>query len=231
MPAAYVLAAYRTPGTRAKKGKLKDVRPDDLAAAALQGLLRRTGVDPMTIDDVILGCAFPEAEQGMNMARIASLKAGLPVEVPGQTINRFCSSGLQAIATAAERIMAGRKVLFRGHPVAAVCATDPHIAEDAAALIEVDTTYTMALAAQASRVQRMVVGQGARVLLVGVVLGLAAAAASTRALRSLLFCVGALDPRTFAAVAGGMVLVGLLAAYLRARRASRVDPIESLRGE
>jgi acetyl-CoA acyltransferase len=107
MPAAYVLAAYRTPGTRAKKGKLKDVRPDDLAAAALLGLLKRSGVDPRTIDDVILGCAFPEAEQGMNMARIASLKAGLPVEVPGQTINRFCASGLQAVATAAERIMAG----------------------------------------------------------------------------------------------------------------------------
>ena len=89
----------------------------------------------------------------------------------------------------------------------------------------------MALGAQAGRVQRMVVGQGARVLLIGVVLGLVAAAASTRALRSLLFEVGALDPLAFAGVAGGMVLVGLLAAYLPARRASRVDPVESLRGE
>jgi len=89
----------------------------------------------------------------------------------------------------------------------------------------------MALGAQAKRVQRMVVGQGARVLVVGVGLGLAAAGASTRALRSLLFGVGALDPVTFVAVAGGMVFVGLLATYLPARRASRVDPIESLRGE
>jgi len=89
----------------------------------------------------------------------------------------------------------------------------------------------MALGAEARRVQGMVVGQGARVLLVGVVIGLAVAAASTRALRSLLFGVGALDFPTFAAVAGGMVLVGLLAAYVPARRASRVDPVESLRGE
>jgi predicted permease len=89
----------------------------------------------------------------------------------------------------------------------------------------------MALGAQAGRVQRMVVGQGTRVLVGGVVLGVVAAAASTRALRSLLFGVGALDPATFAAVAGGMVLVGLHAAWLSARRASRVDPIESLRGE
>jgi len=104
---AYILAAFRTPGTKAKKGKLKDVRPDNLAAAAIKGLLERTGVDPAGIDDVIMGCAFPEAEQGMNMARIAALKAGVPYQVPAQTVNRFCSSGLQTIASAAERIMAG----------------------------------------------------------------------------------------------------------------------------
>ncbi|HET8732456.1 MAG TPA: thiolase family protein [Anaeromyxobacteraceae bacterium] len=107
MSAAYVLAAVRTPGGKAKKGKLKDVRPDDLAATAIQALLKRTGVDPALVEDVILGCAFPEGEAGMNVARVASLKAGLPVAVPAQTVNRFCASGLQTIATAAERIMAG----------------------------------------------------------------------------------------------------------------------------
>ena len=107
MKTAYIVAAYRTPGCRANKGKFKDQRPDDLAAAALKGLVERTGVDPERIDDVILGCAFPEGEQGMNVARIAALKAGLPVAVPAQTVNRFCSSGLQSIALAAERIIAG----------------------------------------------------------------------------------------------------------------------------
>ncbi len=107
MKSAYIVAAYRTPGCRAKKGKFRDMRPDDLAAAALGGLVTRTGLDPVRIEDVILGCAFPEAEQGMNVARIAALKAGLPVAVPAQTVNRFCSSGLQAIALAAERIIAG----------------------------------------------------------------------------------------------------------------------------
>ena len=104
---AYILAAYRTPACRAKKGKLKDVRPDDLAAVAIKGLLDRTGIDPHDIDDIIMGCAFPEGEQGMNFARVAALKAGVPIEVTAQTVNRFCSSGLQTIASAAERIMAG----------------------------------------------------------------------------------------------------------------------------
>jgi acetyl-CoA acyltransferase len=104
---AYILAAYRTPGCRAKKGKLKDVRPDDLAAIAIKGLLDRTGIDPHDVEDIIIGCAFPEAEQGMNFARVAAMKAGVPIEVPAQTVNRFCSSGIQTIATAAERIMAG----------------------------------------------------------------------------------------------------------------------------
>jgi acetyl-CoA acyltransferase len=107
MKKAYILASYRTPGCRANKGKFKDMRPDDLAALAIKGLVERTEIDPATVDDVYLGCAFPEAEQGMNVGRVASMKAGLPIEVPGQTINRFCSSGLQTIAMAAERVMCG----------------------------------------------------------------------------------------------------------------------------
>lgn len=107
MKTAYILASYRTPGCRAKKGKFKHMRPDDLAAIALSGLVERTGIDAARIDDILLGCAFPEGEQGMNVARIAALKAGIPYQVPAQTINRFCSSGLQTIALAAERIMAG----------------------------------------------------------------------------------------------------------------------------
>ena len=83
---AYILAAYRTPGCRAKKGKLKDVRPDDLAAVAIKGLLERTGIDPLDVEDIIIGCAFPEAEQGMNFARVAAMKAGVPIEVPAQTV-------------------------------------------------------------------------------------------------------------------------------------------------
>ena len=107
MKTAYILASYRTAGCRANKGKFKDMRPDDLAAAALSGLVERTGIDALEIDDILLGCAFPEGEQGMNVARIAALRAGIPYQVPAQTINRFCSSGLQSIALAAERIMAG----------------------------------------------------------------------------------------------------------------------------
>ncbi len=107
MKKAYILASYRTAGCRANKGKFKDMRPDDLAALAIRGLVERTEIDPSTISDVYMGCSFPEAEQGMNVGRVAAMKAGLPVEVPGQTINRFCSSGLQTIAMAAERVMAG----------------------------------------------------------------------------------------------------------------------------
>jgi acetyl-CoA acyltransferase len=103
-----IASAVRTPVGRAYKGTLRATRPDDLAAVAIRGTLDRVPqLDAREIEDVILGCAMPEAEQGMNVARIASLRAGLPVEISAMTINRFCSSGLQAIAIAAERIMAG----------------------------------------------------------------------------------------------------------------------------
>ncbi|HUO61226.1 MAG TPA: acetyl-CoA C-acyltransferase [Candidatus Acidoferrales bacterium] len=103
-----IASAVRTPVGKAFKGTLRATRPDDLAAVAIKGALARVPqVDTREIEDVILGCAMPEAEQGMNVARIAALRAGLPIEVSAITINRFCSSGLQAIAFAAERIMAG----------------------------------------------------------------------------------------------------------------------------
>ena len=103
-----IVSSVRTPVGRAYKGTLRATRPDEMAAVAIKGALDRVPqLDPNEIEDVILGCAMPEAEQGMNVARIASLRAGLPVEVSAVTINRFCSSGLQAIAMAAERIMSG----------------------------------------------------------------------------------------------------------------------------
>jgi len=103
-----VAAAVRTPMGRAHKGGLKDTRPDTLAAIAIKAAIERVpGLNPEDIDDVVLGCAMPEAEQGMNVARIASLAAGLPHTVPGVTVNRFCSSGLQSVADGAFKIMAG----------------------------------------------------------------------------------------------------------------------------
>jgi len=108
MPEAVIVSAVRTPVGRAYKGSLRATRPDDLAALAIKEALARVpGLDPKEIDDVILGCAMPEGEQGMNVARIAALRAGLPVETSAMTINRFCSSGLQAIALGAERIRGG----------------------------------------------------------------------------------------------------------------------------
>src|SRR5437868_8027992 len=108
MREAVIVSSVRTPVGKAFKGTLRATRPDDLAAVAISGALARVPqLDKKEIEDVILGCAMPEAEQGMNVARIASLRAGLPVETSAMTINRFCSSGLQAIALAAERIRAG----------------------------------------------------------------------------------------------------------------------------
>ncbi|SHF87567.1 acetyl-CoA C-acetyltransferase [Ornithinibacillus halophilus] len=107
MKEAVIVAGARTPVGRAKKGTLANTRPDDLAALTIKETLKRAGNYDGNIDDVIIGCAIPEAEQGMNMARNIAGLAGLPNDVPGITINRYCSSGLQSIAYAAERIMVG----------------------------------------------------------------------------------------------------------------------------
>ncbi len=108
MKEAVIVSIARTAVGKAPRGTLRNTRPDDMAAAAISEALRRVpGLEAAEIEDVILGCAMPEAAQGNNVARIASLRAGLPVTCSAMTINRFCSSGLQAIALAAERIMAG----------------------------------------------------------------------------------------------------------------------------
>ena len=108
MPKSVLVAAVRTPVGRAPKGALSTTRPDDLAATALSGALDRVpNLDKAEIDDVILGCAQPEGEQGWNIARMAALRAGLPVEIPGVTVNRLCASGLEAIALASQRIRSG----------------------------------------------------------------------------------------------------------------------------
>jgi acetyl-CoA acyltransferase len=108
MKEAVLVSAVRTPVGKAPNGALRTTRPDELAATVIrEAITRAPGVDPAEIDDVILGCAMPEAEQGLNVARIAALRAGLPVSTSAITVNRFCSSGLQAIAYAAERVMAG----------------------------------------------------------------------------------------------------------------------------
>ena len=108
MREAVIVSIARTAVGKAPRGTLRNTRPDDMAAAAIQEVLRRApAIDPNEVEDVILGCAMPEAEQGNNVARVASLRAGLPVSCSAMTINRFCSSGLQAITIASERIMAG----------------------------------------------------------------------------------------------------------------------------
>src|SRR6202163_2037951 len=108
MREAVIVSSVRTAVGKAGRGTLRSTRPDDLAAIAIKAAIDRVpGLAPGEIDDVILGCAMPEGEQGMNVARISALRAGLPVEISAMTVNRLCSSGLQAIALGAERIRAG----------------------------------------------------------------------------------------------------------------------------
>ncbi len=109
MKDAVIVSAVRTPVGKAKRGGLATVRPDELAATAIQALLKRTpNLDPAEIEDVVFGCAFPEGEQGMNVARMIALRAGLPDSVPAETINRYCSSGVQSIAHVAYAIQSGQ---------------------------------------------------------------------------------------------------------------------------
>src|SRR5215831_8575508 len=108
MKDAVIVSAVRTAVGKAPKGTLRDTRPDDMGATAIKAAIARVpGLDASEIDDVIMGCAMPEAEQGMNVARAAAIRAGLPVETSAMTINRFCSSGLQSIALAADRVRTG----------------------------------------------------------------------------------------------------------------------------
>src|SRR5512143_3361697 len=105
---AYIVAATRTPVGKAPRGALRSTRPDSMLAHVLKSVLAQVpALDPKLVGDVIVGCAMPEAEQGMNVARIGLLLAGLPDSVPGMTVNRFCASGVQAVAMAADRIRLG----------------------------------------------------------------------------------------------------------------------------
>jgi acetyl-CoA acyltransferase len=105
---AYIVTSVRTPGCRRAKGAFKDTRPEDLLAFIMKAAIEKTGtIEPKEIDDVMIGCSFPEAEQGLNIGRLATQIAGFPITVSGATVNRFCSSGLEAISLAALRVMAG----------------------------------------------------------------------------------------------------------------------------
>src|SRR2546423_5728350 len=116
MKEAVIVSAVRTAVGKAPKGTLRDTRPDDMGAAVIKEAIARVeGLESSEIEDVIMGCAMPEAEQGMNVARAAAIRAGLPVETSAMTINRFCSSGLQSIAIAADRVrMGGMDVAVAG---------------------------------------------------------------------------------------------------------------------
>jgi acetyl-CoA acyltransferase len=110
----YIVAAKRSPVSNSKKGAFSNLRPDDLLAQVITNIVSETNIDPTKIDDVIIGCAMQEAEQGMNIARVSLLLAGLPHSVPGASVNRLCASGLESIAIAANKIQAGANVVIAG---------------------------------------------------------------------------------------------------------------------
>ncbi|ANF59128.1 acetyl-CoA C-acyltransferase [Halotalea alkalilenta] len=154
----YVVAACRSPITKAPRGAFRHVRPDDLLAHCLRGALAQAPkLDPARIDDTVIGCAMPEGSQGMNVARISALLAGLPQSVAGQTVNRFCASGLQAIATAAARIRLGEAQLMLAGGVESMSqvpmmgyrpAFNPRLFEDGMQGDEVGIAFGMGLTAE-----------------------------------------------------------------------------------
>ena len=153
---AVIVAANRTAVGRAKKGITRNVRPEDMAVAVIQDLLRRVDgkLDPARVDDLVLGCAYPEGAQGLNVARPIGIRAGLPVDVPAQTINRFCSSGLQSIAIGAERIIAnGADIVIAGgvESMSAIPMTGYHLSLDPW-LVENNPEVYMSMGLTAERV-------------------------------------------------------------------------------
>jgi acetyl-CoA acyltransferase len=154
---AVIVAGARTPVGKAKKGTLASVRPDDLGALTVRETLRRAGnFDPSKIDDVIFGCAMPEAEQGMNMARNIAALAGVPDTVPAITINRYCSSGLQSIAYGAERIMLGHAsaILAGGAETMTMIPMGGHVISPNPRLVETAPEYYMGMGFTAEEVAR-----------------------------------------------------------------------------
>ncbi len=151
-----IVSGARTPVGKAKRGMLAHVRPDELGALTVQETLRRANIEPHMIDDVIIGCAMPEAEQGMNMARTIAVLAGLPYTVPAVTINRYCSSGLQSIAYAAERIMLGQAqvIIAGGAESMSMIPMGGHVIAPNPLLVEEQPEYYMAMGYTAEEVAR-----------------------------------------------------------------------------
>ena len=156
MKEAVIVSGARTAVGRAPRGMLRTTRPDDMAGAAIAEALRRApGLDPTEVEDVILGCAVPEGPQGTNVARIAAARGGLPQSVPAQTVNRFCSSGLQTIASAAERIMSGfaETIVAGGTESMSMTINDPLFSPNPE-LIRTQPEYYMAMGLTAEQVAK-----------------------------------------------------------------------------
>lgn len=156
MKEAVIVSGARTPVGKAKRGTLANVRPDDLGAVTVKETLKRAGDYDGNIDDVIFGCAIPEAEQGLNVARIVGARAGLPSSVPGVTINRYCSSGLQSIAFASERIMVGHAdtIIAGGTETMSLVPMGGHVIKPNPELVENAPEYYMGMGHTAEQVAR-----------------------------------------------------------------------------